>query len=133
MKCLVSQSVTMIGTIHLSGSAEPLAWRTTHDQVHVRGADQSLKFRRRKRGEILFQDMWHVLEICLIHLNRLMIEVDGGKSPESRAFKPEAETAAAAEEVEEGWRNFHEWVGFQERPEETESSDSWEAEISGRR
>lgn len=64
----------------------------------------------------------------MVDSDGLMIEVDGGKSLEAGPRKTERKPAAAAEEVDEGERIFHELNGFQKRFEETKKADSWEAE-----
>ena len=53
--------------------------------------------------------MWDFREVSLENLNRFMVEVDGCESLESGPFQPEAEAAAAAEEIEEcglGWHGI---------------------------
>ncbi len=66
------------------------------------------------------------------HLDRLGIKVDGGKAPEASPLQPEAEAAAAAEQVNECERNFHERAGVQCHSDSETSSDRMEAKRTKR-
>ena len=102
---IVLEPIAVIGAIHLTRPAKALARRPTNDHIDLFIADDFHKIGWPILRQVLLSDALVVdfREVCAVRCDRFLIEINRRETAKAGAFHPEAEPAAAAEEVQEGW------------------------------
>jgi hypothetical protein len=101
---VIHQSVAMIGTVHLARSAEALARRPAHDDIHALSADDLREVLGMELREVF---LTHAVftqfgEVCAVGRDGLLVEINRPETLETGALHPKGEAAAPAKEVEKG-------------------------------
>ena len=99
---ILNDAGAVISTVPLPSAGKSLTGRAADDDIDFARSDELLQFLGGELGKVFFKRVGNVLEVSLENLNGFFIEVDGGKALEVGPLHAEAETAAAAKEVDEG-------------------------------
>ncbi len=99
---ILNDAGAVVSTIPLPSAGKSLTGRAADDDIDFACADELLQFLRGELGKVLLKRVGNVREVRLENLNGFFIEFDGGKALEIGPLHAEAETAAAAKEVDEG-------------------------------